>query len=479
MATAQRLDSSHGARVTSEILDRMPPQNLEAERAVLGSLLLDARLCDELALILKPDDFCADSHAKLYEHILTLYDKCRRVDLLLLVEQLKQAEELELVGGHAYLAELMQSVPYAYNAVYYARIVRNKAMLRALIDACTANLRDAHDESIEPEKLLDLAEQRVFAVRDARSNDQITSAHDLMLQAFQRIDARLQGAEGHGIPTGFKDVDRLTGGLHESELVILAARPSMGKTALATNIAEYVTIECKLPTLLVSLEMAKAEVANRLLCSQGKIDAHKFRAGYLSQDDRDKLAEASARISQAPLFVDDTPARSVTEIAACARRLRNRENLRLLIIDYLQLIQPDNPKDPRQEQVAKITRRLKHLARELQIPVLCLAQLNRQVEAGKEGHRPRLSHLRESGAIEQDADVVLFIHREEMYHTREEAREKGIAGQADLIIAKQRNGQANVDVKLTFLEKFMRFEDAAREQYGEFQAYDDPMAEPF
>jgi len=344
MATTQRLDSSHAPRVTSEILDRMPPQSLEAERAVLGSLLLDPRLCDELVLILKPDDFYAQQHAKLYGHILAIYDNYRRIDSLLLVERLKQAGELELVGGMAYVAELMQSVPYAYNAVYYARIVRHKAMLRALIDACTANLRDAHDDSIEPEKLLDLAEQRVFAVRDARSTDQITSAHDLMLQAFQRIDARLQGTEGHGIPTGFKDVDRLTGGLHDSELIILAARPSMGKTALATNIAEYVSIDCKLPVLLVSLEMAKAEVANRLLCSQGKIDAHKFRAGYLSQEDRDKLAEASARISQAPLFVDDTPSRSVTEIAACARRLRNRENLRLLIIDYLHLSSPIIPR---------------------------------------------------------------------------------------------------------------------------------------
>ena len=227
------------------------------------------------------------------------------------------------------------------------------------------------------------------------------------------------------MPTGFTDLDNLTGGMHDSEFVVLAARPSMGKTALATNIAEYVAIEANVPTLFVSLEMARLELAQRMLCSQGRIDANKFRSGFLSGDDRKKLVEASAKLSKAPLYVDDTPARTCTEIAACARRLKRKQNLGLIVIDYMQLIQPDDPRDPRQEQVAKMARRLKGLARELKIPVLCLAQLNRQAEAGKEGHRPELSQLRESGAIEQDADVVMFIHREEYYHTREEAHGEG------------------------------------------------------
>ena len=269
------------------------------------------------------------------------------------------------------------------------------------------------------------AEEQIFAVHDQRSTDQVTNIHDLLVEAFDRIDARLEHGEGVGVPTGFPDLDNLTGGLHDSEFVVLAARPSMGKTALATNIAEYVAIEANVPTLFVSLEMARLELAQRMLCSQGRIDANKFRSGFISSEDRKKLVEASAKLSKAPLFIDDTPTRTCTEIAACARRLKRKEKLGLVVIDYLQLIQPDDPRDPRQEQVAKMARRLKGLARELKIPVLCLAQLNRQTEQGKEGHRPRLSHLRESGAIEQDADVVMFIHREEYYVTREEAHGKG------------------------------------------------------
>jgi replicative DNA helicase len=244
----------------------------------------------------------------------------------------------------------------------------------------------------------------------------------------------------------------------------------MGKTALATNIAEYVAIEASVPTLFVSLEMARLELAQRMLCSQGRIDANKFRSGFLSGEDRKKLVQASAKLGKAPLFVDDTPVRTCTEIAACARRLRRKEKLGLVVIDYLQLIQPDDPRDPRQEQVAKMARRLKALARELQIPVLCLAQLNRQTEQGKEGHRPRLSHLRESGAIEQDADVVMFIHREEYYVTREEAMEKGIAGQADVIVAKQRNGPTG-DVKLAWFDKHTRFENLSQKPYEEFNEF--------
>jgi replicative DNA helicase len=231
-----------------------------------------------------------------------------------------------------------------------------------------------------------------------------------------------------------------------------------------------VAIEANVPTLFVSLEMARLELAQRMLCSQGRIDANKFRTGFLSGEDRKKLVEASARLGKAPLWVDDTPARSCTEIAACARRLRRKQKLGLVVIDYLQLIQPDDPRDPRQEQVAKMARRLKALARELEIPVLCLAQLNRQVEAGKEGHRPKLSHLRESGAIEQDADVVMFVHREEYYHTREEAMEKGICGQADIIVAKQRNGPTG-DVKLAWFDKHTRFDNLAQKPYEEFSDY--------
>jgi replicative DNA helicase len=289
-----------------------------------------------------------------------------------------------------------------------------------------------------------------------------------MIEALDRIDAQAEHGAGVGVPTGFKDLDNLTSGLHDSEFVVLAARPSVGKTALATNIAEYVAMEANVTTLFVSLEMARLELAHRMLCSQGRIDANKFRSGCLSGDDRKKLVETSAKLSKAPLFIDDTPSRTITEIAACARRLKRKQKLGLIVVDYLQLIQPDDPRDPRQEQVSKMARRLKGLARELEIPVLCLAQLNRQADAVKEGHRPRLSQLRESGAIEQDADVVMFIWRE--WETREEAREKGLEGVVNVSVAKQRNGPTG-DIKLAWFDKFTCFENLSQKPYEEFGEY--------
>ena len=348
-----------------------------------------------------------------------MHDEGKRIDATLLVERLRTAGDLEAVGGAAYLAEVVHSVPYAANAVYYAEIVRDKATLRAL---------DPRQHRDPPRRLRPDARPARTGQPGRRADlrrprpAQHRPGHQRSTTCWSRPStASTPGwstARASAFPPASTDLDNLTGGLHDSELIVLAARPSMGKTALATNIAEYVAIEANVPTLFVSLEMARLELAQRMLCSQGRIDANKFRSGFLSGDDRKKLVEASAKLSKAPLFIDDTPTRTCTEIAACARRLKRKQNLGLMVIDYLQLIQPDDPRDPRQEQVAKMARRLKGLARELKIPVLCLAQLNRQVEAGKEGHRPRLSHLRESGAIEQDADVVMFIHREEYYCIR-------------------------------------------------------------
>ena len=470
MATIERSDAAHtGGPATSEILDRLPPQDLDAEKGVLGSIMLVPNACDDVALIVRPEDFYADANRKLFAQMLAMHEDGKAIDAVLLAERLRAEGEFEAVGGNAYLAEVAQSVPVAAHAVYYARIVREKSILRALIHSSTEILRDAYDSSKPPEEMVSQAEQKIFAVHDERSSDQITNIHDLLVEAFDRIDARLEHGEGVGVPTGFTDLDNRTGGLHASELVILAARPSMGKTALATNIAEYVTIEANVPTLFVSLEMAKLELAQRMLCSQGKINANKFRTGFISADDRKDLVAASNKLSKAPMFVDDTPSRTVSEIAACGRRLKRKDGLGLIVIDYLQLIQPDDPRDPRQEQVAKMARRLKGVARELQVPVLCLAQLNRQVEASRD-NRPKLSYLRESGAIEQDADVVMFIHREEMHHTKEEAQDMGIAGMADLIVAKQRNGPTG-DVKLVWLDKYTRFENFAEKAHQEFESY--------
>jgi replicative DNA helicase len=461
MATYQRVDARTAApKLPSEILDRLPPQNLEAEKGVLGSLLLVPEVSDDVALILRSEDFYSHANQVIYSHLLALHNDGKHGDVTLLVDRLTKAGDLEGIGGVEYLAEVAQSVPTAANAVYYAEIVRGKATLRSLIHASTEILRDAYDQSLDARELLSRAEEKVFAILEEKGTGDIAAINDVLHEAMDRIDARLMKGGGiGGMSTGFTDLDAMTGGLHESELVIIAARPSMGKTAFSANIAEHVSIKDNLTTLFVSLEMSRLELAERMLCSHGRINGHKLRNGYISPVDRKKLIEASSKMSQAPLFIDDSPARTMTEIAATARRLKRREKLALIVIDYLQLIEPDNPKDPRQEQVAKIARRLKGLARELKVPVVCLAQLNRQAEVSRD-NRPRLSHLRESGAIEQDADVVMFVHRDEYYQTNEEDKAR-VAGQADIILAKQRNGPVG-EVKLSWLQDYTRFENLAR-----------------
>ena len=465
MATFQRIDDRNPApaRASSEILDRVPPQNLDAERGALGSLLLDPELCDEVALVLKPADFYAPQHQALYNHLLAMHNDGLRIDATLLHERLKKSGDLEAIGGLAYLAEVADAVPTAHNAVYYAQIVRDKATLRSLIHASTEILRDAYDSTLESRELLSRAEERVFRILEDQGTGDLAVLQDVLYEALVRIDARLEKGGGvGGMSTGYTDLDGMTGGMHEGELVILAARPSMGKTAFSSNIAEHVAIELGRTVLFVSLEMSRLELAERMLCAYGRINGHKLRNGFISPADRKKLTDASGKMSTAPLFIDDTPSRTMTEIAATARRLKRRENLALVVIDYLQLIEPDNPRDPRQEQVAKIARRLKGLARELKVPVLCLAQLNRQAEVSKD-NRPRLSHLRESGAIEQDADVVMFVHRDEYYMTNEEDKAR-VAGQADIVLAKQRNGPTG-DIKLAWLQDYKRFENLARDEY--------------
>ncbi len=439
-------------------MNRLPPQDLDAEKGVLGSIILDQRVCDDVALIIKPDDFYADANQKLYKHLLALHEDGKRIDTLLIVAKLKAAADLEAVGGVPYIGEVAQAVPYAANASHYAGIVRQKATMRSLIHASEDILRTAYDPTTDTTEAVSEAEQAIFAVHDRRTVDNATTAHDLIQRAFDRIDAIIDKTAGVGIKTGFVDLDRLTGGLHDSELIILACRPSMGKTALATNIAEHVTIEGKVPTLFISLEMAEIELGQRMLCSLALVDGEKLRSGFVSAEDKASLVKSSGPLSQAPLFIDDAPSKTVVEIAATARRHKRKHNLGLLIIDYLQLIQPDNAKDPRQEQVAKMARRLKGLARELKIPVLCLAQLNRQVEAGTDVMTPRLSHLRESGAIEQDADVVIFIHRPEVYKTEEEARDANVSGKAIIKIAKQRNGPTG-EFTLAWFKRYTHFRD--------------------
>ncbi|MEM1224866.1 MAG: replicative DNA helicase [Planctomycetota bacterium] len=452
----------------TEILSRQPPFDVEAEMGVLGSILLMPDVCDEIAS-LRADDFYSDANRIIYGHLREMYDGGEKIDITLVVSRLRTSGEFEKVGGAAYLGQLSASVANAAHAVYYAGIVTEKGVLRRLIESSTEILRDSYEQAGTAKELCGQAEQKIFAIMDGRGNSTLASIEDVLHQAMDRMEARMRGdhVDG-GAETGLIDFDQMTGGLHNGELVILAARPSMGKTALAMNIAEHVSIEQREPVLFVSLEMSAIELADRMLCSLARVNGHRLRNGTISSDDRDRLVGKANEISTAPLFVDDSPSRTVSEIAAAARRIKRREDgLGMIVIDYLQLIEPDNPRDPRQEQVAKIARRLKGLARELDVPLLCLSQLNRQAEEGKD-HRPKLSHLRESGAIEQDADVVMFVHREEYYHRGDDRAQ--YAGQAEIIIAKQRNGPVG-DVELTWEADFTRFSSRAAEHHSEFDDF--------
>jgi len=453
----------------SEVLQRQPPFDLEAEMGVLGSILLLPEVCDDLASLLRADDFYDDANRCLYQHVRDMYDGGEKIDSTLLVSRLRTAGDYDKVGGLAYLGRLSIAVPNAAHAAYYAQIVNQKATYRKLIEASTEILRDAYEAQMDSRELVAQAEQKVFAIMEGRSTKHAASINDILHQSMDRMEARMSGTyvDG-GCETGFADFDTMTGGLHNGELLILAARPSMGKTALAMNISENVALQNQQPTLFVSLEMSGIELADRMLCSLSRVNGHKLRSGTISQEDQQRLIQKANEISKSPLYVDDSPSRTVSEIAAAARRIQRRMGgLSLIVIDYLQLIEPDNSRDPRQEQVAKIARRLKGLAREMKVPVLCLSQLNRQAEEGKD-HRPRLSHLRESGAIEQDADVVMFVHREEYYHRGEDKAQ--YAGQAEIIIAKQRNGPVG-EVPLTWEGEYTRFLDRAPDRHSEFDDY--------
>ena len=395
IADDQGFDKSHGFRgkkkevSASEILQRQPPYELEAEMGVIGSILLMPDICDEIAS-LKADDFYDDANRMIYTHLRNMYDTGEKIDVTLLVSRMRTAGEFEKAGGAAYLGKLSGSVANAAHAVFYAEIVTEKAVYRRLIESSTEILRDAYEQSSTAKELCSQAEQKVFAIMDGRSSSAVSSISDVLHQSMDRMEARMRDDydEG-GVETGLTDFDQMTGGVHPGALIILAARPAMGKTALAMNIAENVSLRQNSPVLFVSLEMSSIELADRLLCSIARVNGHKLRAGAIRSEDRDRLVLKAGELSQAPLFIDDSPSRTVSEIGAAARRIKRREEgLGMIVIDYLQLIEPDNSRDPRQEQVAKIARRLKGLARELDVPVLCLSQLNRQAEEGKD-HRPK------------------------------------------------------------------------------------------
>jgi replicative DNA helicase len=459
--------------VDLSVLEKTPPHHLDAERGLIGSLLLDPLLCDIIVPLVQVEDFYFDANRRIFKHLIDMRNDGSGIDLLLLMNRLQSSEELEAVGGEAYLGELMNSVHVTVHAEYYAKIVREKGTLRRLIHLNSGLIQDAFAPDTVAKDLLNKAASQMFELCETQTTNQVFDLKSVMFDAGTYLDRKMRG-ETDTIQTGFIDLDDMTDGMHPNELIILAARPSVGKTALATNIAEHVSVNLKQTVLLVSLEMSRQELALRLICSRGKIDSNKIRKSFLSEPEKARFMETANDLSQATMFIDDTPSRTVSEIAAVARRLKRQNDLRLLVIDYLGLIEPENSNDPRQEQVAKIARRLKGLARELRIPVLCLAQLNRQADVSKDA-RPRLAHLRESGAIEQDADVVLFVHRPDKEMRPGEKGYEDVAGIAEIIVAKQRNGPIG-EIRLNWIGEHTRFQnlsDRTVEEYQEFSAHSD------
>jgi replicative DNA helicase len=415
-------------------------------------MLRDNRVIGDVIQILRPESFYADAHQKIYQAITTLYDRGHPVDLIGLSEELFKRKQTEDIGGDGYLGELWTAAPTAANAEYHARIVRDRSVIRNLIGASTEILRDAYDQAQPADEMLEAAERKILDVAQIGMTGQTHTLEEALREAYDRIDTRTPGGDLaiSGIPTGYPDLDEITAGLQNSEMIIVAARPSVGKTAFALNLIRNIAVEEGHPVFFVSLEQSRVELAERLLCCQARVDSHRLRRGTLNTDDMTKIVDAGGKLRSAKIFIDDSPGQGMLRISANARRLHLRQHIKLVVIDYLQLIEPDNRRDPRQEQVAQISRRIKFLARELKIPVIALAQVNRASE-DRQDHRPRLADLRESGSIEQDADVVMLLHRPDRY---EPGQNEGLV---EVIIGKQRNGPTG-DVNLNYIKQYMLFE---------------------
>jgi len=436
-------------------LERMPPQNLEAEQAVLGSMLIEEEALVHAAELLDDAVFYKDAHRHIFSTLLALYKANTPVDLVTVTEALKQRNLLEEVGGASYLATLTTIVPTAANAEYYCRIVKQKAILRALIRAATHIAGECYEEAQEPDLLLDRAESLIFDIASKKLKRDAVAMKDIIKSSIEMIDALYQRKGSiTGLPTGFVELDQQLAGLQSADLIVVAGRPAMGKSSFALCVAEHAALVQKIGVAIFSLEMSKENLVQRMLCSHARINAHNVRSGMLSTSDWPTLTKAAGKLSEAPIFIDDSPSMSILELRAKARRLKSRHNMNLVILDYLQLMEESSYAENRQQEISVISRSLKALARELNVPVIAVSQLSRAPER-RESFRPRLSDLRESGAIEQDADVVLMLFREDYYNPTEENK-----GVAEVIIAKQRNGPTGT-VKLAFINDYTRFETLA------------------
>ena len=442
---------------TDYSLERGLPVSMEAERSILGAILLDNSLYDQAAEHLTPDDFSLDAHRRVYSRMRDLQESGRPVDMITLVEELDRRKEVEAIGGVAYLSSLIDGVPDRPSIEHYVRIVRNKALLRGLINAAQNAIAEAIEHSDEAEEVLGRAEQAIFQLSENRIGQGFMNIPSIIKGSFGSLEELYaRGQEITGLATHYTLLDKLTSGLQPSDLIIIAARPSMGKTALAMNIAENAAVLDGKVVGVFSLEMSREALLMRMLASHAQVDSKDLRQGFLTKEDMRKLTRATEQLSHSKLYIDDSPGISVSEMRAKARRLRQTEGLDLLIVDYLQLMSavPIGGKrfENRTQEVSAISRGLKALAKELKVPVIALSQLSRAPEQRQGDHKPQLSDLRESGSIEQDADLVMFIYREEVYKPSEEN-----AGLAELIIAKQRNGPTGI-VKLAFLREYTRFE---------------------
>ncbi len=443
-------------------VDRLPPQSLEAEQAVLGAIILEGESITKAIELLSAEDFYRESHRKIYNAMLELFNKNEPIDLITLTENLKDKGELEDIGGLSYLSTLATVVPTAANIRYHAKLVREKALLRAVIRACTEIVTKVYEEPEDAEEMLDYAEKLIFEISEKRTNTSFYHMKDVVKHTFKMIESMYERkAVITGIPSGFKDLDELTSGFQPGDLIIIGGRPGMGKTAFSLNIAQHVGVDLGEPVAFFSLEMSKEQIAMRLLSSLAMVNASALRKGFIGKRDWERLTESAVKLSEAPIYIDDSSQMSVLEIRAKARRLKmEKGRLSLIVIDYLQLMRSRTAYDRREQEISEISRSLKAMAKELKVPVVALSQLNRSVEKTND-RRPTLANLRESGAIEQDADVIIFLYRDEVYNKKNPANK----GKAEVIVAKQRNGPTDT-INLTFLSDYTRFLDFTDKYMG-------------
>jgi replicative DNA helicase len=434
---------------------KLPPQHIEAEQSVLGGVLIENEAINRVTEILDADDFYREAHRKIFNALINLSERDEPADLITLSNELRKIDELDSIGGASYLASLIDSVPTAANIQYYARIVKEKAILRKLIQTSTEIITQSYEDRGDVESFLDEAERSIFEISEKRMRPSFYPIREIVKESFATIERLFKKKEAvTGVPSGFKELDRMTAGFQPSDLIIIAGRPSMGKTAFCLDVAEYAAIDNKIPVAIFSLEMSKEQLVIRMLCSQAHVEGTRLRTGYLNESDWPKLTIAAGSLSESPIYIDDTAALSVLEMRAKARRLKADHGLGMVIVDYLQLMKGRARVESRQQEISEISRSLKALAKELNIPVIAVSQLSRKTEE-RTGNRPQLSDLRESGAIEQDADLILFIYRDEVYNRDPDNPNRGTA---EVIIGKQRNGPIG-KIDLAFLDKFTTFKD--------------------